>query len=89
VLSKLGIQLLCDNEAMLREPVDSSTMKSVGYKAKSRMLEIEFDSGAVYQYLGVPARIHEELLGAESKGRYFNGEIRDVYAYVQVRGASG
>jgi hypothetical protein len=76
---------------MLREPVDSSTMKSVGYEAASRILEIEFDSGAVYQYLGVPARIHEQLLEAESKGRYFNSEIRDVYPYVQVSrsGASG
>lgn len=74
---------------MWREPVDSSTMKSVGYEATSQMLEIEFDSGAVYQYLGVPARIHEELLRAESKGRYFNSEIRDVYPYVQARGASG
>ena len=69
---------------MLREAVDSSTMKSVGYEAKSRILEIEFDSGAVYQYLGVPAKIHEELLEVESKGRYFNSEIRDVYPYVQV-----
>lgn len=76
---------------MLRELVDSSTMKSVGYQAKSRILEIEFESGAVYQYLGVPERIHEELIGAESKGRYFNREIRDVYPYVQVSrgGASG
>jgi len=74
---------------MLRERVGSSTMKSVGYGAKSRILEIEFESGAVYQYLGVPARIYEQLLGAESKGRYFNSEIRDVYPYVQVSGASG
>ena len=64
-------------------------MKSVGYEGKSRILEIEFESGAVYQYLGVPARIHEELLVAESKGRYFNSEIRDVYPYVHVSGASG
>jgi len=59
-------------------------MRSVGYAAKSRILEIEFDSGAVYQYLGVPARIYEQLLAAESKGQYFNSEIRGVYPYVQV-----
>jgi len=69
---------------MLRKPVESRTMRSVGYQAGSRILEIEFDSGAVYQYLGVPARIYEQLLTAESKGRYFNNEIRDVYPYVQV-----
>jgi hypothetical protein len=69
---------------MVRKPVDSTTMRSVGYQAKSRILEIEFDSGVVYQYLGVAARIHEQLLEAESKGRYFNSEIRDVYPYVEV-----
>jgi hypothetical protein len=72
------------NEAMRRRAVDSTTMRSVGYQAKSHILEIEFDSGAGYQYLGVPARIYEQLLRAESKGRYFNSEIRESYAYVQV-----
>lgn len=69
---------------MLRKPVDSATMRTVGYEAKGRILEIEFDSGVVYQYIGVPARVHQELMKAESKGRYFNNEIREVYPYVQV-----
>ena len=69
---------------MRRKSVDSTTMRSVGYEAKSRILEIEFDSGAVYQYLGVPTRIYDDLMRAESKGRYFNNEIRDGYPYVEV-----
>jgi hypothetical protein len=69
---------------MRRKPVDSTTMRSVGYQPRSRVLEIEFDSGAVYQYLEVPVRIYEQLLRAESKGRYFNSEIREIYPYVQV-----
>ena len=64
-------------------------MRSVGYEAKSRILEIEFDSGAVYQYLDVPLRTYEELRAAESKGRYFNSEIRDSYLYVQVNRSGG
>jgi hypothetical protein len=64
-------------------------MRSVGYEAKSRILEIEFDSGAVYQYLDVPLRAYEELRAAESKGRYFNSEIRDSYSYVQVSRSRG
>ena len=70
---------------MLRKAVDSTTMRSVGYEAKSRVLEIEVDWGAVYQYIGVPARTHEGLMAAESKGRYFNDEIRDCYSCLQVR----
>lgn len=74
---------------MRRRPVDSTTMRSVGYEGKSRILEIEFDSGAVYQYLGVSGRVYEQLLAAESKGRYFNDEIRDSYPYVQVSRSGG
>lgn len=59
-------------------------MKSVGYKPQSEVLEIEFQSGAIYQYFGVPKEVHEGLMSAESKGRFFNREIRDSYEYVPL-----
>jgi len=34
---------------MKRDPVQSTTTRSVGYEAKSKVLEIEFESGVVYQ----------------------------------------
>ena len=83
-LVQIRIEPICKNGPMVRKAVDSTTMRSVGYQAQRRILEIEFDSGAVYQVSGVPAMIYQELLRAESKGRYFNSEIRDVYPYVQV-----
>ena len=69
---------------MKREPVESTTMRSVGYEAGSQILEIEFQSGAVYEYLDVPQKVHEELIRAESKGEYFNSEIRDDYEFVRI-----
>jgi hypothetical protein len=69
---------------MRREAVDSTTVKSVGYESKRQVLEIEFQSGAVYQYLNVPKAVHEGLWRAESKGRYFNDEIRGAYEFVRV-----
>jgi lysyl-tRNA synthetase class 2 len=69
---------------MRREAVESTTMKSVGYEGKRKILEIEFESGAVYQYLEVPKRVYEALRRADSKGQYFNDEIRDDYAFVRV-----
>ena len=59
-------------------------MRSVGYDAQSQTLEIEFQSGAVYEYLGVPREVHQELMSTESKGQYFNSEIRDDYEFVRV-----
>ena len=71
---------------MRRRRVESTTVRSVGYERKSRILEIEFQSGVVYQYVDVPARVYEQLWKAESKGRYFNSEIRDAYEFVRVEG---
>ncbi len=69
---------------MRREAVESTTIKSVGYESRTKILEIEFRSGAVYQYLDVPKKVHDGLRRAESKGQYFNVEIRDEYAFVRV-----
>jgi hypothetical protein len=78
---------------MERQEVESTTMRSVGYNQTKQILEIEFQSGMIYQYLDIPPAIYKELLEAESKGRYFNSEIRDTYEFVRVdrkgrRGAS-
>jgi len=59
-------------------------MRSVGYDDANQVLEVEFQSGAIYQYLDVRPAIHKELMAAASKGRYFNSEIRDSYASVRV-----
>jgi hypothetical protein len=53
---------------MRREAVESTTMRSVGYESKSKILEIEFQSGELYQYLDVPEMVHKRLLRAKSKG---------------------
>lgn len=69
---------------MRRKAVESTTVRSVGYQAKSKVLEIEFQSGTVYQYFDVPKSVHKEFWNADSKGRYFNSEIRDVYPFVRI-----
>ena len=65
-------------------------MRSVGCDGANQVLEVEFQSGAIYQYLDVRPAIHKELMAAASKGRYFNSEIRDSYTSVGVdrRGAT-
>jgi hypothetical protein len=44
-------------------------------------LELEFCNRAIYQYFGVPAAVHQALLDASSKGRYFNQAIRGRFPY--------
>jgi len=69
---------------MQRTPVVSSNLVSVGYDAESQILEIEFNSGSVYQYYRVPANIYRGLMKAGSHGEYFHDYIRDVFRYRQV-----
>lgn len=65
-------------------PVESSTLASVGYDESSDLLQLAFRSRAVYRYFAVPTAVHESLLVATSKGRYFNQAIRDQYRFVRV-----
>ena len=71
---------------MNRTPVDSSNLASAGYDPDSRILEIEFNSGSVYQYYAVPQHEYEGLMRADSHGSYFNAHIKKGgYSYRQVR----
>ena len=65
------------NRQPSRVPVDSSVIKSVGYR--NGTLEIEFKSGRVYRYFGVSERTHSRLMDAPSKGAFFNAHIRNNY----------
>jgi KTSC domain len=61
--------------------VVSTTLATVAYEDSRELLRLEFRSGAVYLYAGVPAAMHEALLDAPSKGSYFNRFIRGHFRY--------
>jgi len=67
---------------MKRIPVESSSIKSAGYEIKSNMLEVEFTSGAIYQYHDVPKRVYDELI--EQKGKYLAANIKGIYKFSKV-----
>lgn len=69
---------------MDREQVKSSNIKSVGYDPEQTLLEVEFKNGAVYQYEDVPEDIYQDMLVAESVGKYFNTQVKGVYAEKRV-----
>jgi hypothetical protein len=69
---------------MKTTPVESSTLATVSYDEDGQRLQLEFRGRAVYRYFGVPVAVHEALLAALSKGRYFNEVIRGRYRFVRV-----
>jgi hypothetical protein len=69
---------------MQRTSVESSQITSIGYDAKTRVLEIQFKrNGAIYSYASVPQSVYDELLTSSSVGKYFNANIKNRNNYVK------
>ena len=67
----------------VRIPVQSSLLASIGYSVHAT-LELEFRSGALYRYFTVPHALFVGLIAAESKGAYFNRNIRSRFHYKRL-----
>ena len=69
---------------MDRLPVTSSSIVSVGYDPNTKTLELEFVSGAVYQYFAVPQSIYDALMAADSKGMFVSDHIKGHFFYERI-----
>lgn len=63
----------------------SSVIRHFDYDERERRLDIEFVTGRLYSYHGVPIRIVTALRAAASKGSFFNRRIRDHFAFTRAR----
>jgi hypothetical protein len=68
--------------------VDSTTLAKLAYDTRRQILQVEFRDGSVYQYSGVPLQTYRDLLGADSKGAYFNRHIRSPFPSTFIRATS-
>ncbi len=68
---------------MRLDTVESDVIHAVGYDPEIHLLEIIFNDGRIYQYRSVPVEAYEGLMRAESKGHYFQNNIRDEFQYWQ------
>ena len=68
---------------VMRTAVDSSVLSSIVYSVDAT-LELEFRSGAIYRYFAVPQTVFEALIAAESKGAYFNRNVRNRFRYQRL-----
>lgn len=70
-----------------RIPVESEAVRSVGYDPRPRVLQVEFENGAIYHYLDVPEPEYQALLRAESIGRFVTHRIKANYRYELMKAA--
>jgi len=67
-------------------PVSSSNLASVGYDSQSKLLEVEFLDGSVYQYFNIPSYIYTGLMNAASHGSFLDTFVKKAgYNYRRIQ----
>lgn len=64
--------------------VESAAIFAIDYDTRRRRLHVTFVSGQRYAYDEVPGEVHRAFLDAESKGRFFQAQIRDRYRHAKL-----
>ena len=68
---------------MIRNPVESSNLISIGYE--NGILEVEFYKDSIYRYYNIPMETYIGLMQAESKGSYLHQHVKTKgYEYEQI-----
>jgi hypothetical protein len=68
-----------------RKRLNASSLRSAGYDARNRVLEIEFSNGGINQYTGVSEEIYRRLMNSPSPGSYFQDQIEENFTAKRVR----
>ncbi len=63
----------------------STAIRNLFYVPNKRELWVTFVSGRRYVYADVPSEVFEAFKTADSRGTFFNHEIRDRYQYREIR----
>jgi len=60
--------------------VKSRMIKSIGYSESESVLIVEFKKGFnIYHYYDVPKNIYDDLIKADSVGKYFLDHVKNKY----------
>ena len=68
------------------EPVTSSNIAGIGYDGKRRILAVQFLNGAIFHYANVDAIVADDLLTAESVGRFYSLNVRGKFTGDKMTG---
>ncbi|MFC3200009.1 KTSC domain-containing protein [Parapedobacter deserti] len=62
----------------------STVIRNIDYQEDASRLQITFQTGAIYNYYGVPEAVYMGLRQARSKGAYFNKHISGIFPFKRV-----
>jgi len=62
-------------------PITSTMLAWAAYCPDRGILDVEFRDGTVYRLFAVPAACFERLMASDSKGAYFNRNVRNRFRH--------
>ena len=71
--------LLEEEETFAMLSVASTMASAIGYDSDNEVLQIEFNSGEVYQYSDIDEDTWEDLYSSNAVGKYYNQYIKGRY----------
>lgn len=84
VVLSLSACLKTGSGGVKSESVKSEAISSVDYNPESKDLTLAFERGT-YTFDGVPQDVYDGLLASESKGAYFQKNIKGKYKAAKVK----
>lgn len=67
-------------------PVQSSNIAAAGYNAATKTMDVQFKNGSRYSYADVPQDVFDDFLSADSKGQFFNTNIKSRFVPTKATG---
>jgi hypothetical protein len=72
---------------MQRRPLHTERLRSAGYDPRAQRLEIEFSSGDVRAYKGVPDEVARRFFAAPNPAAFWEDRIAEEYPVERAGGA--
>ena len=64
--------------------VESTMINKYVYNFAAKTLKVEFKGGSLYEYTNVDEEVYDNLCKAESKGKFFNEQIKNNFEHTQL-----
>jgi hypothetical protein len=63
----------------------STDVRAIAYDQIRRHLYVQFNSGSIYRYYGVPVEIARDMRSCSSMGKFVWGRLRNKYPFSKLR----
>lgn len=82
--SKIHLNITLNNKFIMKEtftPKSSSAISYTVYNSEKQDLTVYFTNGYESTYTGVPNEVYESFKTSDSKGKFFNENIKNAYSF--------